>query len=346
MGKLSSVILTESGKWLFVAAALVLAYASAGSQPGGKGPRASVDSIETPAPDLGKVASATTGDTVFTVSAGTGAVTRSSGTGSRVSSGTTRSLITVSCTGGGLCGARSVDILVGSIGSPTGRARALTNFTVAEVTADITSGPTGTNPISFTIAPIGNNNTKTFWVGADFPIAGNESGLPTGAASSGFYVSADMGPPNNEDVGNGLAIATVFRPIVVGLDSNLSFGTVTRPREGSGSVAIDASTGTRTVTGTGAEGINLPASSRAAFTVTGEGGQTISVSVPPTFIMSGPGPDLTVTTNNTAPGTQFLSSAIGSEGSYSFHVGGSFPTNSATPTGDYTGSFTVMVQYN
>jgi hypothetical protein len=79
--------------------------------------------------------------------------------------------------------------------------------------------------------------------------------------------------------------------------------------------------------------------------VTGEGGQAISISVPPTFVMNGPA-SLTVTTNKTAGESQILSSALGSGGSYGFYVGGTLPTSSATPVGAYSGSFAVTVQYN
>lgn len=324
---------------MFAAGALLLAVPGASQN-------ISVQSVQAPAPDLGKVVSATSGDTTFVVSASTGSVTKASGGGARVSTGSTRSLVTLACGGIGFCNVREVTVTISSIGSPSGRARSLTNFTVAEGTADIISGPTGTNPITFVIAPIGRDSTATFWVGADFPIAGDNSGLPTGAASSAFQVHASLTPLPFEGIGTGLAVATVFRPIVVGLTSNLSFGTVTRPREGNGSIVIDAQTGNRTVSGTGAEAINLPAPSRAAFSVSGEGGQVISVHVPATFTMTGPGGNLTVTTNHTAVGTQTLSSAIGSTGTYSFQVGGSFPTSSTTPVGAYTGSFTTMVQYN
>lgn len=333
----------HQGIALCVFAAAALTGTRAEAQP----IRATIQSIESPAPDLGQVVSATTGNTVFRVWPDTGNVTIVNGTGYLVGPVNTRALVTVACSGAGVCNNQNAIITIGRSGSPTGRLLQLRQFRVAEGTAQITVPPTGTTTITFEIAPIGLNQTKTFWLGANLPIAGDNSSNPTGVASAGFYVSVALAnQPSVTDTDTGLAVATVFRPIVIGLDSGLSFGTVTRPREGSGSVTIDAATGNRTVTGTGAEGINLPPTSRAGFTVTGEGGQVISISVPPSFIMSGPGPDLTVTTNHTAPGTQFLSSAIGSEGSFSFHVGGSFPTNSATPTGDYTGSFTVMVQYN
>ena len=83
---------------------------------------------------------------------------------------------------------------------------------------------------------------------------------------------------------------------------------------------------------------------RASYLVTGEGGQTFSISVPPTFQMTQAGGSITVTTNNNAAGTQVLSGALGSVGTFPFSVGGSFPLTSSTPLGVYTGTFVVSVQ--
>lgn len=308
--------------------------------------RVGVQSIQTPAPALGNVVSAPAGTTVFTVSPSSGNVSRSSGNGYRVSGGTTRSLVSVFCGGPGYCDSTEATITVGSIGSPTARAGQLTNFTVSPVTAVITAAPTGTNPITFKIGPIGRNQTKSFYVGADFPILGDNSGQPTGAASSGFEVGVSLTPLPFSGSGTGLATATVFRPIVVSSTSNMSFGIVSRPLTGNGTVNLDAVTGVRTVTGNGAEGINSPAPFRAAYTVSGEGGQVFSAALPSTFTMTGPGGEIVVTPTISAPGTQTLSSSLGSAGSYSFHVGGSFPMTSTTPLGSYSGTFAVIVQYN
>src|SRR6185369_1083848 len=70
----------------------------------------------------------------------------------------------------------------------TGRAKALSQFTVAAGTASVATPPTGTNPIAFELAPLGNDSPKNFTVGADFPVAGDDSGLATGAGANGFYV--------------------------------------------------------------------------------------------------------------------------------------------------------------
>jgi hypothetical protein len=306
----------------------------------------SVESISPAAPDLGNVVSAAAGDTVFRVAASSGTVTRISGNGTRLGTGTTRALVTVSCPTG-VCRNNNVNVRIGSIGSPTGRAGQLTNFTVSPGTASIVAGPTGSNPIDFTLGPMGNTGTATFWVGADFPIRGNDAAAGTGNASSGFYVYvAPGGSTPTSGSTAGVAVANVFRPIAVSVQSPLAFGRIVRPSSGSGTVAVAAASGARTVTGTGAAGFGSPTPSRSTYSVTGEGGQTFSLSFPTTFQMAGPGTPLTVTLTSTASGSQVLSAAAGSVGTFSFGMGGSFPISSTTVSGTYQGSYSVTVQYN
>ena len=47
-----------------------------------------------------------------------------------------------------------------------------------------------------------------------------------------------------------------------------------------------------------------------------------------------------------AAGTQTLSGALGTAGTLVVNVGGSVPIASTTPTGLYTGTFTVSAAYN
>jgi hypothetical protein len=254
--------------------------------------------------------------------------------------------VTIACDTN-LCRNQDLNISVGSVGSPQGRAGPLTNFNVAAGTARISSGPTGTNPLNFTISGIPRGGTATFWVGADFPIRGNDSAAATANASAGFYVFVGLSPtvPVSGST-SGLAVARVFRPINVTSSSGLIFGTILRPRTGTGSVFIDAATGQRTVSGTGSIGTSSPLPRRAAYTITGEGGQAFSLTVPENFQMSGPGLPLTVHLTTTASGAQTLSSTLGSAGTFSFGVGGSFSTAANTAVGAYQGTYAVTVQYN
>jgi hypothetical protein len=299
----------------------------------------------TTAPDLGKVVSASTGDTVFTIDESTGVVTRASGAGVRLTTGTTRAAISVRCGNQGTCNNTLVAVKIGAIGTPTKRARALTNFTVAMGTATLLTGPSGSSPITFYLAAIPKNTARTFYVAFDFPIAGDNSGLASGAATSGFYVYVSKVSSLPTTGVTATAAANVFRPIAISNPTSLVFGTVVRPRTGSGSVVINASTAARTVSG-GVAALSTPAPSRASFTVTGEGGQAFSVSMPSTLIMTTTGASLTVALTTSAGPSQVLSSAVGSAGTYSFGVGGSLPVTSTTRTGSFKGSFAVTVNYN
>jgi len=295
--------------------------------------------------DLGRVTAATTGDTVFRIDPNTGNTSVVSGTGVRTGMGSARAQVTIRCTGvAGDC-VRDVNFKVGPTGSPSGRARTLTHVGIAMGTAVLTSTPNGSaSGISFSIGPIGLNASKTFWVGADMGIGGDDSGLPTGLAESDVFAWWAESPAAPASGPTGGFRATVFRGLSITKTSDLVFGTVAKPPTGSGTVVIDAASGARSLTG-GAVGLGTPPPSRAAFNVTGEGGQTISVTVPTSFQMTGP-QAITVTTTNSASGSPVLSGVLGAAGTYAFGVGGSAPIGSSTPDGAYSGNFTVTVAYN
>jgi len=295
--------------------------------------------------DLGNVVSGVTGDTIFRVDATTGLVTIVSGTATRSGGSASHAVVTISCaaTAPGDC-TKNVNVRLGVVGSPTGRARALSRLLIAMGTATLVTSPSSPTSPAFTIGPIGANSSKTFFVGADFPIAGDDSGLPTGNAESDFFAWAAEAPatPSSGDVGRFRAY--VIRSIAISKTSDLIFGRVTKPPAGAGAVTVDAATGALTATG-GAFGTAPPTPARAAFNVSGEGGQAFTVTVPATFLMTGP-QTLTVTTTNTATGSPILSSSPGTTGSYAFGVGGSLPVSNTTSDGAYSGNFTVTVAYN
>lgn len=140
---------------------------------------------------------------------------------------------------------------------------------------------------------------------------------------------------------------TVFQPITLTKTSDLSFGTVMRPASGNGTVTIDASSGARTVTGGAAPVASGGTPSRAAFTVTGEGGLNFTVTHPASFNMTRNGNQdpIQVMLNSTMGGGQ-LSGSAGQQGTQTFGIGGQVLLSNGTPTGAYTGSFTVTVAYN
>jgi len=142
---------------------------------------------------------------------------------------------------------------------------------------------------------------------------------------------------------------TIFQPILLAKNSDLSFGTVVRPTNGTGTVSIAASNGQRALTGAGAllnSGPNAPPS-RATYTITGEGGQSFSVTTPPNFSMTRTGGSETILVTLTPTITSGqLSGSLGGAGTTAFGVGGSLAISNNTPSGAYVGTFNVVVAYN
>jgi hypothetical protein len=140
----------------------------------------------------------------------------------------------------------------------------------------------------------------------------------------------------------------VLQPIALTKVSDLSFGTVVRPTSGSGNVLVNATTGVRTTTGGVAILTSGPVASvsRAAFTIAGEGGQNFVITVPANFnmTMAGQNPMTVTLTSTMTSGT--LSNTLGTAGASSFGVGGQVTIANNTPSGSYTGSFTITVAYN
>ncbi|MCR5878720.1 DUF4402 domain-containing protein [Phenylobacterium sp. J367] len=144
--------------------------------------------------------------------------------------------------------------------------------------------------------------------------------------------------------------ATIFQPIQLAKNSDLSFGTVVRPISGSGTVSIASSDGQRTSTGGVALLTNGPnaTAGRATYTVTGEGGQTFNINIPANFSMTRTGGSETilVTLALSVTNPQTLSSSLGNTGNLNFGVGGSIPVANNTQSGAYSGTFNVVVSYN
>ena len=301
-----------------------------------------------PGLDLQSVVTAPSGDTVFRIDPSTGAVTVQSGNGRRVTAAAANAKVTVTCkpsSGGDTdCTTKRVPIRVGGIGGLTGRARALTLFTVGPGTASIATAPGGANPLAFELLPLGNNSAKTFFLGADFPVAGDDSGLPTGIGENGFYVY--VVDPVGLQVASATGQGTVnaFRPLSIVKTGDLNFGRLQLPLSGVSKVTLNPGTGVRTVSGSGF-GYPTPEPTRGAFTATGEGGQQFSLTIPIKVTLTGPG---TLVVDVTAAGNTVpkLSGGLGAPGTYSFTLGGSFTITPTTPTGLYSGVLTVSIDYN
>jgi hypothetical protein len=300
-------------------------------------------------PNIGTVVYSPGGTTVFTIAPSSGSVTRTSGSGVRVTSNNaTTALVTLTCTGGNNvsdCQASTTEsVTITATGTPGGMAGALTNFTVAPgpVPVTLVVPPTGTSSVTFTVGGIPQNGTGSFYVGMDFPITGT-AGV-TGPASSSFLVTVGKG--GHATTGSGTAVATVIRPIALAELTSLKFGMIARPRSGNGTVTLDPATGSVSTTGVGTGVFGSPASAAASYTVSGEGGQTFSINVPP-FSLNGPGGGTLLVTPSSSPsGAGALGGSVGGSGSTTIYVGGSFPISDTTPLGNYSGTLSITVQYN
>ena len=299
--------------------------------------------------DLGTIVAAPTGTSTFRAAASTGNVTKLSGNAVRLSGGTVRSLVTVSCNNAPACDTDDALVQITTSGTATGRAGALQNFTVstAGASATITLAPGTGNSISFRIGPVGRRGSETFWVGYDMPIGGDNSSGNTGSAGAGMVVTVSRTNGNAPSQLSSTVSATVYRGLSLGHTSDLNFGRISPPRTGSGTVSLTpAGALSLTGTGTGSGALGGASASAAVFALSGEGGQSVSVTVPATFAMTGPGGTISVTTNPDVSGAQVLSGAIGAAGTLAIRVGGSFSLPSTLSQGSYTGTITVTAQYN
>jgi hypothetical protein len=300
----------------------------------------------TTASQLGTVIAAPTGDTVFTIDASTGSVTRASGNGVRTTAGGTRSLVTIACGTDSTCSSEKVYVRVGNVGVTVNRGGALDNFTMAMNSGSKSSGPTGSNPVSFVLNPLGKNGTASFYVGMDATISGDDSGKSSGISASTFYVFVGFTNPPSSGSFGGVVDSVVYRPLSLSESGALNFGKVIRPGSGTGNVDVDADQGAYHLTGISVVPTSTP--SRLVYSVTGEGARSIAISVPQSFALArtGGGASLTVTTSSNAGGTATLSGSSGSAGAYTFGVGGSLNVANTTPLGVYTGTVVISVSYN
>jgi hypothetical protein len=138
---------------------------------------------------------------------------------------------------------------------------------------------------------------------------------------------------------------TIIQPVTIAQNAALAFGTIVRPTSGTSVISIG--TATDTVSATGTAFALRGTTARARYTVSGEGAETVSVTMPSTFNLSKSGsPDLVVTLSRNPVGNLTLSNALGATGTAALAVGGSFSVSDTTATGDYVGSFTISVAYN
>jgi hypothetical protein len=301
--------------------------------------------------DLGKIVDAPSSATTFTFAASSGSVSQS-GSATRIGSGTARAEVDLSCSGtGSQCNNSSIDFKIQSSGAYTGKASAISNFTVSLISGGNLGTVTGTDPITFTISGISNkNNLPKIYVGATVTINGNSQSGANGNASAGFTVlAAKTGTtPATIAGGSGSVVAVVDRPIAfTSTSTTLQFGTIYNPKSGTSTIKLDPNLASNPITVTGGDAVAVasPTPARVAYSIQGEGGQTFSLTLSALNMSNGTN-TLPVTLLTSTPVPTTLSLAAGSLGTATFYVGGQFDVTPTTPGGTYTGSYNVTVQYN
>ena len=311
--------------------------------------------------EVGNVTAAISGTTEFRVST-TGAVTVASGSGSRQTTGNVINTIGLTCTGGSNspsapCNKNKVIVQVTPTATQTGRAQPLNGLQIAMGTAVLAAGGAPTyngETVTFTIQPIGRDNTRTFRLGFDLPISGGFG--PSGAASSSLTVQAGFSP-NFTVLAGGAATATTRNGTAITKNSDLVFGAILPLTGQTATVSIDAFNGNRAASNPAAvllrPGI---ATSRAVYSISSEGGQMMAVSVPTSFTMTGPGTPITVSLTSTADpglivggdagGMITVPGSAGSSGTTELGIGGSFSVTGPMTPGAYSGTFNVVFMWN
>lgn len=162
--------------------------------------------------------------------------------------------------------------------------------------------------------------------------------LAVAAAMAGIAAPASAGTlPATAPAG---AKALLLLPLSITKVDDLDFGSVV-PSATSGTVSIAADGSGQSVTG-GVTPIPSGTASRALFAGAGSPGQTVN-------IFLAPPPNLSDGAGHTVPISLSLESAtvtIDSTHSFSVGVGGTVTVAANQVAGTYTGTFTVLAQYN
>lgn len=137
---------------------------------------------------------------------------------------------------------------------------------------------------------------------------------------------------------------TIIRPLTITKNTDLVFGRVVQPRSGTGTVSI-ANNSTTAVGASGAVVLSGITTSRAVFTVDGEGGQVVTVTTPATLNLVNGLNTIVVTLAPDYGATVTLSNALAAAGSKVLNLGGSFDLPSTQAPGAYAGTFSVIVTY-
>ncbi|OJV20390.1 MAG: hypothetical protein BGO30_01300 [Bacteroidetes bacterium 41-46] len=140
------------------------------------------------------------------------------------------------------------------------------------------------------------------------------------------------------------ATAVLRKPVSLTItkNSDLIFGTIA-PGISPGSVTISHSNNTVSSNGVSLLSVG-PLRNRAAFTIRGPLGTPFSVSIPSSIqLISGGLAPMNLNLTKNLPNTN---NSIPVGGSIVLYIGGTLQINSNQPTGNYTGSMTVTINYN
>ncbi|MEE4350378.1 MAG: DUF4402 domain-containing protein [Pacificimonas sp.] len=308
----------------------------------------SVAPLASPSSDIGTLVGGS-GVTRYRIDRTSGSISLVSGDGVRLSSGgVNRALVTITCNGTTFCDTSNVQVEVGVDRSNTGRFQQAARFRIDRQSGSITGGQSGGQPRLFQFATLGDGGSASFFVSHDIRTRPASSGRPFGASTMNWGVTVY----HVDDPGNPLTVSTfargdVLRPIGISQGSVLDFGTLAVGASASGTVTINAASGVRSISGPGVTGLAGSPGGRGVATVSGEGGQMISLSLSSSSINLTNGTDnLTANINLDTPTSTSLSGSLGNAGSVTYGIGGSVNIAGPISGGSYSGTVTATVQYN
>jgi hypothetical protein len=169
--------------------------------------------------------------------------------------------------------------------------------------------------------------------------------IACGVALLGATITSAPAFAQASDNANAAGSTTIVQPLTISNTSGLAFGRIVKPTTGTGTVAI-ANTADTVSAGAGAVALTGITTSRAKFTINGEGAQGITITVPASFSLTNGTDTIPVTLSSDRPASDTLSGSLGSAGTRALNVGGNFSLPAANTTGNYTGTFNVTVAYN
>lgn len=139
------------------------------------------------------------------------------------------------------------------------------------------------------------------------------------------------------------ASAVIIAPLTITKNVDLHFGTIMRSAT-AGTVTVSPTDGTRSSIGGVTLSALAPLHARAQFTVEGESGKTYAITLPTTDVIitnaTSDQMEVNVFTSDPTPNGTITA------GTSTLYVGATLNVDANQPSGEYTGSFTVTVNYN